>query len=263
MSATLIATFALLGIAGGFVSGLLGVGGGVLMFPLLYYVPPLLGLERLQAQTTAAMVICQVFFSALVGGIAHSRSGRVQGRIAVVAGIVSALGSFAGGMASKWTSDRFLLVLFGVVTIFVLFMMLLPGPKQIVDEKSAERVSIPTIPLALFSFATGVVVGFLGAANFVFVPLLIYVFKVPTRIAIGSTLFIAMMNTASGFVGKLVTGQIPLLVASVVVCGAAIGALLGEAVHGHVSTKVLRFIYAAMVALIAIRVWLTIFGLNA
>ena len=40
MSLTLVATLVGLGAAGGFAAGLLGLGGGVLMFPLLYYVPP-------------------------------------------------------------------------------------------------------------------------------------------------------------------------------------------------------------------------------
>ena len=90
MSAALIAAMAALGAIGGFLAGLLGFGGGVLMFPLLYYVPPLLGLVRLEAQTVAAVVISQVFFSALVGGVAHLRGGHVQGRLAFVAGAVSA-----------------------------------------------------------------------------------------------------------------------------------------------------------------------------
>jgi len=111
------------------------------------------------------------------------------------------------------------------------------------------------------SFAIGIVIGFLGAGNFVFVPLLIYIFKVPTRVAIGSTLFIALMNTATGFVGKLVTGQIP-LAATVVVGGGAIGAWAGEKIHRRVSTRLLRAIYGGMVAVIAARVWWTIFGLD-
>ena len=74
------------------------------MFPLLYYLPPLLGLERLDAKTVAAVVITQVFFSSVVGGLAHLRSGRVHGRIALVAGTASAVASFVGGVASKWTS---------------------------------------------------------------------------------------------------------------------------------------------------------------
>lgn len=262
MSAALVVVMATLGAIGGLLSGLLGFGGGVLMFPLLYYVPPLLGLERLEAQTVAAVVISQVFFSALVGGVAHLRGGHVQGRLAIVAGAVSAVGSFAGGIASKWASERFLLLLFGIVTLCVLLMMFLPAPEHDDDTRSVEKFAVRNIPLACYSLATGIVIGFLGAGNFVFVPLLIYVFKVPTRAAIGSTLFIALMNSATGFLGKLVTGQIPPIAIAVIV-GAAIGAIAGEKAHRRVSTQALRIVYAAMVLLITIRIWLTITGIVA
>lgn len=262
MSVALVAAMAALGAIGGFLGGLLGFGGGVLMFPLLYYVPPLLGLPRLEAQTVAAVVISQVFFSALVGGVAHLRGGHVQGRLAVVAGAVSAIGSFAGGIASIWASERFLLLLFGIVTICVLLMMLLPAPEHDDDTRAMEKPSIPNIPLACCSLTTGIVIGFLGAGNFVFVPLLIYVFKVPTRAAIGSTLFIALINSAAGFIGKLVTGQIP-PIAVAVIAGAAIGAMVGEKAHRRVSTRALRMAYAAMVLLITIRIWLTLTGIAA
>src|SRR5262245_45335288 len=109
MRAAIIARLAPAAAIGGFSAGLLGFGGGVVMFPLLYYVPPLLGLARLEAKIVAAVVITQVFFSSLVGGLAHLRSGRVHGRIALIAGMASAVGSFVGGVASKWTSERFLL----------------------------------------------------------------------------------------------------------------------------------------------------------
>jgi len=262
MSAALVVVMTTLGAIGGLLSGLLGFGGGVLMFPLLYYVPPLLGLERLEAQTVAAVVISQVFFSALVGGVAHLRGGHVQGRLAIVAGAVSAVGSFAGGIASKWASERFLLLLFGIVTLCVLLMMFLPAPEHDDDTRSVEKFAVRNIPLACYSLATGIVIGFLGAGNFVFVPLLIYVFKVPTRAAIGSTLFIALMNSATGFLGKLVTGQIPPIAVAVIV-GAAIGAIAGEKAHRRVSTQALRVVYAAMVLLITIRIWLTITGIVA
>jgi uncharacterized protein len=262
MSAALIVTLALLGAGGGFLAGLLGLGGGVLMFPLLYYVPPLLGLGRLDAQMVAAVVVSQVFFSALVGGIAHSHSGRVHRRLVIVAGTVSAVGAFGGAVASKWTSEQFLLLLFGIVTILVILMTFLPGPTAEQEGGPVETLLVPTVPLALAAFVVGVIVGFLGAGNFVFVPLLIYVLKVPTRVAIGSNLFIAVMSTATGFVGKLVTGQMPLLIAAVVVCGSGVGALIGEKVHRRLSTKVLRFIYSFVLVLIAVRVWITIFRLD-
>jgi uncharacterized protein len=262
VSVSLIGAMAVLGAFGGFLSGLLGFGGGVLMFPLLYYVPPLLGLGRYDAQTVAAIVISQVFFSALVGGLAHLRGGQVHGRLAVTAGVISAIGSFAGGVASSWASERFLLVLFGLVNLCVLLMMFLPGAKDDQDKRPKSAFTVPTIPFACCSLATGIVIGFLGAGNFVFVPLLIYVFKVPTRVAIGSTLFIALLNTASGFVGKFATGQIPSITIAVIF-GAAFGALAGEKTHHRFSTQALRIAYAAMVLFITARVWLTITGLAA
>ena len=261
MSVTLVATLVGLGAAGGFSAGLLGVGGGVLMFPLLYYVPPLLGIDRMDAKMVAAIVVSQVFFSTLTGGIAHFRSGRVQTRMAVIAGTISAVTAFAGSVASQWASERFLLVLFGVVTVTVVFIMLLPvSPRA--EDTAIGNVSVPTLPLAVYSSLTGMIIGFLGAGNFVFVPILIYLLRVPTRIAIGSNLVVAIMSTASGFLGKLVTGQIPFLAAVLVVTGAMLGALAGERAHRQLSSGALRRIYATLIALIAIRIWLTILGLD-
>lgn len=258
MSSALIVSLASVGTIGGFFAGLLGFGGGVVMFPLLYYVPPLLGVARLDAKTVAAIVITQVFFSSLVGGLAHLRSGRVHGRIALVAGMASAVGSFVGGVASKWTSERFLLLLFGIATLLVLVMMFLPAPSQDLEKLPPEKLVVGSFLLSVCSLITGILIGFLGAGNFVFVPLLIYILKVPTRIAIGSSLFIAMMNTCSGFLGKVATGQIPWLIATVVVVGAGIGALLGERIHRRLPTSTLRYIYSAIVACIAVRIWLSI-----
>jgi uncharacterized protein len=260
ISLTLISTLAALGVLGGFFAGLLGFGGGVMMFPLLYYIPPLLGLSRLDAKTVAAVVISQVFFSTIIGGMAHLRHRRVHRRLVLGAGPTSAIGSFAGAVLSGKVSEDLLLALFGIITVLVLGMMFLPAPDHAQEDLSQERVKLALLPLMVCSLAAGSVIGLLGAGNFVFVPLLIYVLKVPTRIAIGSSLFIAMMNTSSGFLGKLLTGQIPLLLASSVVIGAAIGAVIGEKLHGNISAKTLRQIYGVMVAVIAVRVWMTLLG---
>ena len=76
----------------------------------------------------------------------------------------------------------------------------------------------------------------------------------------GSTLVIAVLSTSSGFLGKLLTGQIPFLMALAVVTGAAFGALGGEQSHSRVSPRALRYVYAGMVGLITVRVWVTILG---
>lgn len=258
MTFSLIALLASLGALGGFAAGLLGVGGGVVMFPLLYYVPPLFGVAPLDAKTVAAVVSSQVFFSALVGGWAHLRTGQVHSGITVTAGIASAAGALIGAVSSPSVSEGFLLGLFGLMTTTAGLAMTLPMPNRSGNEVSARNLPVAKIPLATASLAGGVVIGFLGAGNFAFVPLLIYAFKVPTRVAIGSALVIGLMNGTMGFIGKLATKQVPLLAASIVVTAAALSALAGERVHREITTSVLRKIYAVLVSLIALTVWITV-----
>lgn len=246
-----------LGGVAGFAAGLLGVGGGVVLFPLLLYVPPLLGFESLDIRTVAALVVCEIFFATLAAGSAHWRRGRVHWPVTVVAGAASAAGSLTGGVLSRWVSEWFLLLLFGVVTLIACALMFFPGPAE-TEETSLDRIDVAFLPLALLSGLTGVLVGFQGSGNLIFVPLLISVFAIPTRVAIGSSLFIAMVNTFSGFLGKLITGQIPFLMALAVVIGAALGALGGEWSHNRLSPRLLRYVYAAMVGVIALRIWLTL-----
>ena len=260
MSLALFATLAVLGGIGGFAAGFLGVGGGILLFPLLFYAPALLGFESLDVKSVTALVISQVFFATLIGGTAHWRSGRVHRQLALIGAVTASAGSFVGGIASEWVSDWFLLLLFGVVTLLAVAMMFLPEPSVERELTPAGKLVVPLVPLALLSSLTGVVVGFLGAGNFIFIPLMIYVLKVPTRISIASNLVIAAASTFSGFSGKLLTGQIPFLMALAVVAGTGIGALGGEWSHGQLSPRALRYIYAAMVGIITVRIWITILG---
>jgi uncharacterized membrane protein YfcA len=258
MSGELFLTLTALAAVAGFCSGFLGVGGGLLLFPFLYYLPPMMGLAALNAKTVAALVVAQVFFSGLVGGIAHWRHGRVHRKIIAVGGIASSLGAFVGGIASKSAPEWFVLLLFGMVTLIAAGVMFLPPPSFERETASVGSISVTAPALSLIALAVGVVVGLLGAGNFLFVPLLIYVLKTPTRMAIGSSLIIYVLNGLAGFLGKLVTGQIPLLMSVAIVAGASLGALAGEKCHRLVSPRVLRVAYAGIIAVVALRIWATI-----
>ncbi len=250
----------LAGLAGlaGFGAGFIGLGGGILLFPLLLYLPPYLGLEAIDAKTVAALVISQVFFAGVIGGMAHWRKGRVHNRLTILGALSSGVGAFIGGVVSKWVSEWFLLLLFGIITIIAGAIMFLPGPSLEREEASIQSISIPSLALTAISFTVGVVVGLLGAGNFLFVPLLIYVLKVPTRITIGSSLVIHVLNSFLGFLGKLLTGQIPFLMTVAVIIGASVGAIAGEKSHSRVSPRVLRYVYSAIVGIVALRVWITL-----
>jgi len=258
MSVELFATLAGLAGLAGFGAGFIGLGGGILLFPLLLYLPPYLGLEAIDAKTVAALVIAQVFFAGGIGGFAHWRKGRVHKKLAGVGALASAIGSFVGGVASKWVSEWHLLLLFGIITIIAGAVMFLPGPSAAREQVEVDSVTIPVFSLTLISSVVGVVVGLLGAGNFLFVPLLIFVLKIPTRITIGSSLVIHVLNGFAGFLGKLITGQVPFLMTIAVLIGAGLGAVLGEKSHSRASPKALRYAYACVIAVVALRIWTTL-----
>jgi uncharacterized membrane protein YfcA len=262
MSFEILFLLFLLAAVAGFGAGFIGLGGGILLFPLILYLPVYLGFEAIDAKTAAALVISQVFFAGLIGGAAHWRKGRVHKKLTLVGAISSAIGAFIGGVGSKWVSEWFLLLLFGIVVLTAGAVMFFPGPSAERENAAVDQISIPSIFLGALSFSVGIVVGLLGAGNFLFVPLLIYVLKIPTRITIGSSLAIHVLNGFAGFLGKLITGQVPFLMTLAIIIGASVGAIAGERSHSRVSPQALRYAYAGIIAVVAIRVWLTITGVT-
>jgi uncharacterized protein len=104
---------ALMGGAAGVVSGLLGVGGGILFVPALTLV---LSLSQVKAEATSLLAIIPV---ALVGAARQRRYGNVELGDAVVLGLLSALGVLSGVALANQLPQRVLKVAFAVLLLIV------------------------------------------------------------------------------------------------------------------------------------------------
>ena len=93
---------------------------------------------------------------------------------------------------------------------------------------------------------------------FLLIPLLITVLKIPTRLTIGSSLAITVWTASAGFLGKLVTAQIPVGPAVVLVLGALPGVALGEWASRRTRVRMLRGLLTVLIALVAVRVWIDV-----
>ena len=248
-------TLTSLGLVGAFVAGLLGVGGAIVMVPLLLYAPPLFGLAELDMQSVTGLTMVQVLAGAGSGVFAHARMRSVHGELAWLGGLTMAVSSFAGAVASHYVSGRALLVMFAVMATGAVALLAVPVATG-AQPLFADAVTLPRRRVIAVCLGVGVLAGLVGAGGaFLLVPLLIAVAGVPIRVTIGSSLAITAMSAMTGFAGKLVTGQIPWGPAALLVLGAMPGAHLGARLSRRLSGDRLRRALLVVVTLTALRVW--------
>jgi hypothetical protein len=104
---------ALIGVAGGFLAGLFGVGGGILFVPALALV---LGLTQLHAEASSLLAILP---TALVGSWRQVRYGNVNLRAAAFIGAASIAGVQVGVVVAESLPESLLRRLFGVLLLVV------------------------------------------------------------------------------------------------------------------------------------------------
>lgn len=249
----------LLGLTGGFFSGLLGIGGGIIMVPLLLYVPPLAGLEAVTMKTAAGITMVQSLAGAFSGLMVHRKNNFVHRRLAAYMGAGSIAGSLGGSILSREINSEIMLGIFAGMALAATVIMFFP-------HKDDNRLTVDDISFNKFlAFFAALVVGFLGGivgqgGAFILIPLMLYIIKIPTRITLGSSVAVSFLSSLAGFAGKWSTGQIPLTMALVLVAGALIGGIAGGKLSKRMETARLKTILSVIIAFTALRMW---FGLNA
>jgi uncharacterized membrane protein YfcA len=155
--------------------------------------------------------------------------------------------------------DKFLLFIFGVLAFIASVMMFIPR-SYLKDDLTEDKVDFHK-PMAIL---TGIFIGFLlgmvgqGGA-FIIIPILLYVLKIPLRVALGSTLAIGLFSATAGLAGKIATGQVPFYMAVALLLGAIPSARLGGIVSRKTKTQFLRWLLAMIISATAIKVWYDIF----
>jgi uncharacterized protein len=115
-----LATLLAIGLAAGFMAGLLGIGGGVLLVPAMVL---LLGFDQHVAQGTSLLVIIP---AALIGSWTHHSRGRLALRDAAFVAAGGILGAAVGSLSALSIEDELLQRLFAIVLIVTALRMAIP-----------------------------------------------------------------------------------------------------------------------------------------
>jgi uncharacterized membrane protein YfcA len=246
---------AVAGLVASFLSGLLGIGGGLVLTPLLLYLPPILGGSAIPVKIITGLTIVQAISGSVLGALRHRSYGNVSSRLVWLMGPPSAIASLVGALVSRDTPDSVILLVFAVLAFAGAVMLLLPvtpRAQRAEDIRADPRVAIP-IALVLGFF--GGMVGIGGIAFIIAV--LVYILRVPPRVAIGSSLGIGLFAAVAALIGKAATAQIDPPLAAIVFVSALLASPIGAAVSVRTQPRALLAILSVVVMLAAIRIAVT------
>lgn len=254
-SITYIVVIFALGFFGSFLSGMLGVGGSIIKYPMLLYIPPLFGLAAFSAHEVSGISAIQVFFASIAGVWAYRKGGYLNKPLIVYMGSAILIGSFIGSYGSGFLSEDAVNIVYGVLALIAAVMMFIP--RKQVDE--TQEITFNKGLAAGLALIVGMGSGIVGAAGgFLLVPIMLTVLKIPTRITIATSLAITFISSIGGSVGKIMTGQIEYWPAFIMIIASIIAAPLGAKVGKTMNTKVLQILLAVMIGATAIKIWFDI-----
>ncbi|MEO6447582.1 MAG: sulfite exporter TauE/SafE family protein [Gemmatimonadaceae bacterium] len=220
--------------------GLLGGGGSILTVPIFVYV---LGFDP---KLAIAMSLPVVGITSLAGTVSHWRAANVRLDTALLFGAIAMVGAFAGARLAVYVSGVFQLTLLAVVMLAAaisMFRSARRGSPGDATESDERPMSLPLlIPVAV---GVGVLTGLVGiGGGFLVVPALVLLARVPMKKAVGTSLLVIAMNSASGFAGYLGTVQVPWAFMAGFTAVAVVGILAGTSLVRFFSQRALKQTFA-------------------
>ena len=257
------------GLVAGAFGSLLGLGGGILIVPILT-----LGFGVPLTTAVGTSLICVIATSTGAAAI-NVQAGRADVRLGITLGAGTVIGALTGGVIAGYLPDRVLAAMFAALLAYTALTMLrrllggssTPNDTAPVDPAAADGPTGPRyrgnrVPVAVGgSFLAGNVSGLLGVGGgIVSVPLMHLVMGAPVRVAVTTSNFMMGMTAAAGAYAYLFRGDIDPRLAAPVVLGVAGGAAVGAAVSSRLRSSWLIALFVIVVVYVAVRMALRAAG---
>jgi uncharacterized protein len=272
-----------MGLAVGFLSGMFGIGGGFLLTPLLIF----LGIAPAVAVATVTGHISASLFS---GSFAYWRRKALDPLLATVL----LAGGLIGTLAGVWLI--LLLRAIGqidlVISLSYFILLGIVGSMMVVESTRAilrargggspdqrrpgshtwfhglplkvrfkqSRIYVSVIPVWALGLFIGLLAAVMGVGGgFLLVPALIYLFRVPTSVVIGTAMVMQLVTMSAATVLHAVTNHaVDVVLALILMVGGVIGAQFGARAGQRIRGEQLRLLLGLLVLIVGLRFAMTL-----
>ncbi|QCR31256.1 sulfite exporter TauE/SafE family protein [Lysinibacillus sp. SGAir0095] len=248
----------MLGFIGSFLSGMLGIGGAIVKYPMLLMIPPLFGFQAFTAHEVSGISALDVLFVSLAGVLGYRGGSYLNKSLIIVMGSSVLVGSLIGSFDSELLTEIQVNIVYGILALLAAIMMFIPKKQN--DESHIEQVKFNKPLAAILAFFVGIGSGVVGAGGgFLLIPIMLLILRIPTRMAIASSLAITFISAVAGTIGKISTGQVEYLPTIIIISAGLIAAPIGAKISTKLNTKVLENILAILILGTAVKIWIDIF----
>ncbi len=246
-----------IGFIGSFLSGMLGIGGAIVKYPMLLMIPPLFNFQALTPHEVSGISALDVLVVSIAGVIGFRKGGYLNKSLITVMGLSVLVGTFIGSFGSKSLTEEQVNIVYGILAMLAAIMMFIP--KRAKDDIPLSEVTFNKPLAASLAFIVGIGSGIVGAGGgFLLIPIMLLILRIPTRMTIASSLAITFISSIAGSIGKISTGQIEYKTAIIVIIAGLIAAPIGAKISKKINTKVLQGILAVLILGTAIKIWVDI-----
>lgn len=241
----------LIGIAAGVMSGLMGVGGGIVMIPLM---TSFLGLTQHKAHGTSLAVIV---FTAISGALTYGWQGHTDILVALELAAGSMAGARIGALVMNRIPARQLRLLFGVFIFLVGLRMLFTLPTG-VAAFSSSTASGAVVILAL-GLVAGILSGIMGVGGgIIMVPAMTMLLGLAQADAQGISLLVIIPTSLVGASTHLRKGNVVTSIVPWIAVTSVVAAVVGSSLALGPLTDVLRQIFAIFLLVVSVQMVVTV-----
>lgn len=245
-----IVTIVLVGVAAGFLSGLFGVGGGILIVPGLVLVAKM---DQRIAHGTSLAAVLPISASSLLSYWAHDH---VDWRVGACLAVGALAGAVLGTRLLNVLPHRALAIGFAGLLVATAVRLFLP----LASEPTRDVLSVSHIAaLVAIGVATGILAGLLGVGGgVVMVPAMMMLLYMPSAMAKGTSVAVIIPTSIMGTFRNRSKKNVDLRAAGILGLGGILSATAGGWISARMSDTVSNVLFATLLIIVAVRLLLQI-----